>query len=491
MVIAEQELATRSWRMLIAGDLVEAGTGERFQVWNPSRGEVLASVPLASREDVGRAVAAAKAASRSWWMAGPMARGGLLRKLGALLREHSEELAWLDSANGGNPLQAMRNDLMSAAARCDDVASLLLEVKGQTIPATTPNDLHYTVREPFGVAGIIMPFNHPALFTMQIAGPLGVGNTVVFKGSDQAPLSSLRIAELCAEVFPPGVVNILSGDGATTGSAIAAHPDVRLINFTGSAPTARHIMEIGSRSAVKTYIMELGGKNPLIVCPDADLDRAVAAAVEGMNLTMCQGQSCVSTSRVLLHSTVKDEFIEQFKAKLELLAPGDAVDPDTQIGPLVTHRHRERVLGYIEKGKEQGARLVTGGSPPTDAKFANGAYLSPTLFDQVSPEMTIAQEEIFGPVVSAIEWDTEEQALEIANGVSYGLTAAVWTRDIDRAHWFSTGLDAGRVFVNSHVRFFPRTPIGFRKDSGIGADGGLTGLENFTQVKTVHLLSTA
>ncbi len=485
---AEQEFANRDWRMLIAGDLVEAQGGKVLQVWNPSRGEALSSVPLASQQDVDRAVAAAKAASHSWWMAGPMARGALLRKLGALIRENSEELAWLDSANGGNPLQAMRNDVMIAAARCDDVASLLLEVKGQTIPATNPGDLHYTVREPFGVAGIIMPYNHPALFTMQVAGPLGVGNTVVFKGSDQAPLSSLRIAELCAEVFPPGVVNILSGDGATTGSAIAAHPDIRLINFTGSEPTARRIMEIGSHSAVKTYIMELGGKNPLIVCPDADLDRAVNAAVEGMNLTMCQGQSCVSTSRVLLHSSIKTRFIEEFKAKLELLTQGDAVDPTTEIGPLVTHRHRDRVLEYIEKGKKQGARLVTGGTPPSQAGLTSGAYLTPTLFDQVLPEMIIAQEEIFGPVVSAIEWDTEEQALQIANGVDYGLTAAVWTRDIDRAQWFSANLDAGRVFVKSHVRFFPRTPIGFRKDSGVGTDGGLTGLENFTQVKTVHLM---
>ncbi len=489
MAIAEQELATRPWRMLIAGDLVEAESGERFQVSNPSSGESLASVPLASREDVNRAAAAAKAAAKAWWMAGPMARAGALRKLGVLLREHSEELAFLDSVNGGNPIRAMRVDLMAAAGRCDDVASLLLELKGQTIPASTPNDLHYTVREPFGVVGVIMPFNHPALFTMQIIAPLGVGNTVVFKGSDQAPLSSLRIAELCAEVFPPGVVNILSGDGATTGSAIAAHPDIRLINFTGSAPTARSIMEIGSRNAVKTYVMELGGKNPLIVCPDADLERAVQAAVEGMNLTMCQGQSCVSTSRVLLHSSIEAEFIEQFKAKLEALAPGNPVDTDTQIGPLVTHRHRERVLGYIEKGKAQGARLVTGGTPPAGTEFANGAYLSPTLFDQVSPDMTIAQEEIFGPVVSSITWETEEQAMEIANGVSYGLTAAIWTRDIDRAHWFSTGLDAGRVFVNSHVRFFPRTPIGFRKDSGVGVDGGLMGLETFTQLKTVHLIS--
>ena len=488
MAIA-QEVAGKTWRMFIGGEWVEASNRAHMEVMNPAHGDVMGRVPLASAEDVGHAAEAAKAAFPGWWHMGAQERGARLRKLGKLIRERLEDLAWLDAANGGNPLRTCRADVARSAARCDEVASLVLEVKGMTVNATTPNNLHYMVREPYGVAGVIMPFNHPFAFALDIAGPLVVGNTVILKPPDQAPLSSLVLAELVEEVFPPGVINIVTGDGATTGAAISRHPDVQLITFRGSIPTGQRIIQLGAEQAIKTNIMELGGKNALIVCPDADFDKAARAAVTGMNLQASAGQSCMSTSRVLVHKSMRKEFVDSIEGLYGEISLGNPVDPNTQMGTLVTQAHLERVMGYVKSGIDQGARLVMGGSPPTDPEFAKGAYLPPTMFDNVDPSMKIAQEEIFGPVVSIIEWESEEQTLAIANSVRWGLTASIWTKDLARAHRMASQIQAGRVFVNHPIGGFPRMSYSAYKDSGVGVEGGVEGLTQFTQLKSINIIN--
>ena len=481
----QEEVAGRTWRMLIGGQWEEASDGRQMEVWNPAHGELLGKVPVGGPEDVGRAVEAAKAAFPGWWRLGSLERAACLRKLAQRIRERADDLAWVDAANSGNPVRACRSDVLGGAARCEETASLLLEVKGETVPASTPGNLHFTVREPYGVAGVIVPFNHPTSVALQVVGPLAMGNTVILKPSDQAPLSALLLAELYADTFPPGVVNVVTGDGPTTGAAIARHPDVRLILFTGSIPTGQRIVQLGAEQAIKTYNLELGGKNPLIVCPDGDLPRAIKAAVTGMNFTSCQGQSCMSTSRVLLHRSIKDEFVERLEASLGEISLGDPVDPDTQMGSLISKTQQDRVLSYIDRGKQEGARLVVGGTPPSDPELARGCFVLPTLFDRVSPEMTIAQEEIFGPVISVLEWETEEEALAIANGVRYGLTASLWTQDLARAHRMASQVQAGRVFINSPIGHFQRTPFGKFKDSGIGEGG----LQSYTQLKAIHVIN--
>ena len=481
----EQEIGVRTWRMLIGGQWVDSSDGGQMEVWNPARAEVLGKVPLASAQDVGRAVEAAKGASPGWWGLGSQERAGRLRKLAQIIREHADDLTWLDAADSGNPIRAAKADVLGAAAGCEATASHILDVKGETVPASLPGNLHYTVREPFGVVGVIIPFNHPTTFALSICAPLAVGNAVILKPSEQAPLSALLLGELCREVFPAGVVNIVTGDGPTTGASLVRHPDVRLISFTGSVPSGQRVVQVGAEQGIKTYLLELGGKNPLIVFPDADLPRAVNAAVSGMNFDRCQGQSCGSTSRVLLHRSIKDEFVERLATQMEGISMGDPLDPDTVMGSLISRAQWDRVTSYIERGKQEGARLAVGGTPPRNPELARGCFVPATLFDKVNPNMTIAQEEIFGPVLSAMEWETEEEALAIANGVRYGLTSSLWTQDLERAHWMASQIQAGRVFVNSPIRHFPGTPFGKYKDSGIGESGPL---DRYTQLKAVHII---
>jgi 2-formylbenzoate dehydrogenase len=362
-----------------------------------------------------------------------------------------------------------------------------MELKGETIPASTDH-LHYTMREPYGVVARIVPYNHPLMFTAgRSVAPLIAGNCLVVKAPDQTPLSSLRLSELMADVFPPGVLSILTGGGGRAGEAMVRHRDIRRIAFIGSPGTGRAIQRAAAETAVKNVTLELGGKNPMIVFPDADLDAAVKAAVFGMNFHWTGGQSCGSTSRLLLHESLAEQLLPRIIAEVEAIRVGSPMDPATEMGSMVSKAQYDKVMRYIGYGHEDGARLLTGGGRPEGPEFSRGHFIAPTVFADVRPDMRIAQEEIFGPVLSVLTWSEERELIEIANGVEYGLTASIWTRDLATAHRIAGKVEAGFVWINSTSRHFPGAPFGGYKESGVGREEGLEEVLGFTQTKTVNL----
>ncbi|TMR24330.1 aldehyde dehydrogenase family protein [Nonomuraea zeae] len=357
------------------------------------------------------------------------------------------------------------------------------QLRGEVVPASAEH-LHYTVREPYGVVGRILPYNHPIMFAAgKIAAPLVAGNTVIVKPAHQTPLSALRMGELFADLLPPGVLNVVTGAGPEPGAAIAAHPGIRRIAFIGGERTGRAIQESAARVAVKHVTLELGGKNAMVVFPDADLEAAAASAVKGMNLTASTGQSCGSTSRLLLHSDVADVVIDRVRALMEGLVVGHPLDPGTDVGPLVSGEHAARVLAHVEAARREGAVVAAGGGRP--AHLERGYFVEPTLLTGVRQDMSVANHEIFGPVLSVLTFTREEEALCLANAVEYGLTAAVWTRDLARAHRFAAAFEAGFVWVNGSSQHFPGVPYGGVKASGVGREESAEELLGFTQTKAV------
>jgi 2-formylbenzoate dehydrogenase len=360
-----------------------------------------------------------------------------------------------------------------------------MEVQGRTIPAS-PGNLHYTVREPFGVIGRILPYNHPALFMCaKIAAPLVAGNAVVVKPADQTPLSALRIAELASDILPAGLVNVVTGDGPTTGRALVQHPDVRRIAFTGGVETGRAILR-DAADGIKEVTLELGGKNPMIVLPDARVTDAVHAAIVGMNFHISAGQSCGSNSRILLHDSIYDEFVELLVSTVEKIELGLAVDDATEMGPLITERHRDRVVGYIDDARREGATQLTQGLVP--ARLNGGFFVRPTVFVGVTREMKIANEEIFGPVAAVMGWSDEDEMIALANAVPYGLTANIWTEGLRTAHRLAARIEAGYVWINGDGRHYTGTPWGGNKLSGLGREESLEEVFTFTREKTVHTI---
>ncbi len=473
--------------MLIGGEWSGSSTGAELESIDPTTGEVLAKVPSASPSDVDRAVRAAHASSKTWARVDARERAALLTEIAGRIRSRAEELAYLDSLDCGNPLKAMREDVLRSASSLEYYAGLVLEVRGTTVPATSAN-LHYTRREPYGVVARILAFNHPFLFAAGSLGAiLGTGNALVLKPAPQTPLSALVLGEIVSEILPDGVVNIVTG-GAEAGSALVRHPLVRRIQFTGSLGTGRAILrDAAAGDVVKHVTLELGGKNPLIVFPDADVEKAARGVIDGMNLTKCQGQSCGSTSRVLAHRDVQPALVEGLKRELARIRLGVPTEEDTDMGPLVTREHQARVLGFIRSGVEQGARLQHGGEPPNEEALKAGAFVEPTLFDEVTPEMTIASEEIFGPVMSVLTWTEPEEMLRIANDSQYGLTASIWTRDLSLALRTAHGIEAGTVTVNGVSRW-KGMPFGGYKNSGLGRQNDLDEMMSFTQVKSVNVM---
>jgi betaine-aldehyde dehydrogenase len=475
----------REFKMLIGGEFVDAAGGRTEETVDPSTGSVLAEVPQASAVDVERAVAAAETAFAAWARTTVEERAECFRTFGRLLTENIEELAALDALDSGNPIGAMRIDVRLSLDYVRGWPPLAQALNGEVIPAS-PGNLHYTSYRPYGVVGRITAFNHPLMFAATRPLPsLITGNTVVMKPSPQTSLSTLFLGRLFDEAFPPGVVNIIAGD-ADAGDALVTHPAVKRLAFTGSVPTGLMIQRRAAESGtVKHVSLELGGKNAMVIFPDVDVDEAAEAAIFGMNLNVCQGQSCGSNSRVLVHERIHDAFVARVAERLAATRVGVAYDPATEMGPLVSAAHLERVAGYVDAGISEGATLVTGGTRP-EGTPEGGYYLAPTLFADVHPEMKIGHEEIFGPVISVFSWKDYDGMIELANSVDLGLTASVWTHDLDLAHKTADRLDAGYVWVNDSTRHYFGTPFGGTKNSGTGREESVEELRSYLETKAIH-----
>jgi acyl-CoA reductase-like NAD-dependent aldehyde dehydrogenase len=472
--------------VLVGGELVRARSRETFAAVNPATGETIAQVPRCGPADVDDAVTAATVAQPAWRALDPLARARIVAQIADTVSEHAEELAVLDVTDNGSPIREMRRDAFIAAGQLRYFAGMALQLRGDTIP-TGHDRLNYTLHEPFGVVGRIVPFNHPLMFAAgRLGAPLIAGNTVIMKPSEHTSLSALRLGQLIRDIVPPGVVNILTGYGSEAGDALVADPAVRRIAFIGSVPVGRAIQRRAAAHAIKTVTLELGGKNPIVVFEDADLDAAVDGAVRGMNFTW-QGQSCGSTSRLLVHESIQDELVGRLAERLEAMRSGSPADEATETGAIVNRGQYEKVLDYVRIGCEEGARVVAGGHALDTGEYSRGLFVRPTLFDGVRPESRLAQEEIFGPVLAAMPFETYDEALLIANGVSYGLSASVFTRDLATAHRFARDVQAGYVWVNDASVHFPGTDFGGVKDSGVGREEGFGELLSYTQAKNVNV----
>jgi betaine-aldehyde dehydrogenase len=469
--------------LFIGGRWEASADGRTFATINPSTGRKLAEVPYAGPADVDRAVAAAKQAFREWGRMPMRERAKCLEALARRIRESRSELALMDAVDGGNAVTGMRADMDWTADSLEYFAGLVTEVKGET-SSQGPRHLNLTRRQPFGVVGKINPFNHPFRFCAEkAAAPLAVGNCVVIKGSEQAPLSSLKLGELCEGILPPGVVNIVTGDAAT-GAAIVKHPDVPRIGFVGSVEAGRQVA-LGGAEGLKRVSLELGGKNPIIIFQDADPRTAAAAAVKGMNMNR-QGQSCSSTSRVFVHESLHEPVLEEIVRLANALPVGFPWIETNELGPIVSEKQFRRVMGYIESGRQEGATLATGGGRPSAPELQDGFFVAPTVFDRVGPEMTIAREEIFGPVMSVMTWKDPEDMLARANALRYGLTAAIVTQNLAHAMETAERVEAGYVWINSSGRYLG-APYGGWKMSGLGVEETFEELASYTQVKNINL----
>jgi aldehyde dehydrogenase (NAD+) len=469
-------------RMLIDREWVDAVSGRRFATINPATGTVIAEVAEGDRADVDRAVQAARRAFESgpWSKMNARERGRLLYKLADLIEEHIDELAALETLDNGKPIRDSRNiDLPLAIETYRYYAGWADKIEGCTIPVSGAY-FTYTRHEPIGVCGQIIAWNFPLLLqAWKWAPALAAGCTSVLKPAEQTPLSALRVGELALEAgFPPGVVNIVPGYG-DVGAAIAEHPTIDMVAFTGSNDTGKLVMQAAGRSNLKRVLLELGGKSPNIVLDDADMDAAVEGSFFG--LFWFEGQCCSAGSRLFVQKGIHDAFIERMLARTRREKLGDPFDPQTTQGPLVNEEQYDKVMGYIRSGRDTGATLLTGGHRWGD----RGYFIEPTVFDDVRDEMKIAREEIFGPVMSVLRFDDLDEAIERANHTSYGLTAGVWTRDVSKAHRVAAALKAGTVWVNCYDALDVAAPFGGYKQSGIGRELGKYALADYTQVKTV------
>lgn len=476
------------WPMLVGGRSTRAVDGSTYATSSPSTGELLAHVPDAGPEDVDATVRAAVAAAAGWADVPPRVRAGLLRTVAGVVREHRAELAELDARDCGHPVTAMAGDVDLAAELLDSYADWWLALGGTTMPGDRSH-LHYTVREPYGVVVRIVPYNHPLMFAAtRLAAPLLAGNTVILKAPDQAPLSTLRLGQLLADVVPPGVVSFLSGSGPVVGPALVAHPAVRRIAFTGSVETGRRVLATAAGAGIKHVTLELGGKNPMVVFPDADPVEAAAGAVAGMNFHWTGGQSCGSTSRLLVHRSLLAEVAERVVETTRRIRVGDPLDPATEMGCMVTPEHRDRVAGYIDRAQGDGLRLATGGSAAVGyGTGSDAAFVPPTVFLDVPPTAELSRAEVFGPVLAISAFDTEREAVDLVNGSELGLTASIWTADLSRAHRVVRSVQAGYVWVNTASRHFAGLPFGGVKDSGLGREESIEELHSFTQSKAVTI----
>lgn len=473
--------------MYIGGEFVSSESGEWMDTVNPATGEVHGRVPAGTVADVDRAVSAAAEAQLEWGARSVWERGALLRKLANRIRESADRVLELEAADTGNTIASLGNDITLASGYIDFVAGLGIEIKGESVPATAEN-IHFTMRQPYGVVGRIVPFNHPFCFAgAHLGAPLIAGNSVVLKSPDQSPLSATVMAEICDEVLPPGVVNIVSGEGVVTGDAIVRHPKVPRIGFTGSVPTGLAIQRSAAEVAVKHISLELGGKNPFIAFPDADAKAVANAAVKGMNFSW-SGQSCGSTSRLMLHESLYEEVISLIAEQVATINLGDPLDVNSGMGPVNSEKHYRHVMRLIESGVAEGARVVSGGGAAQVAGFEGGFWIQPTVFADVNMDMTVAREEVFGPVLSILKWSDPEEALAMANDLDLGLTAAIFTNDIHTAMDTARRVESGCVWINGTGRHYMGTGFAGWKNSGLGREECLEEVLSYTLSKSIHII---
>jgi acyl-CoA reductase-like NAD-dependent aldehyde dehydrogenase len=474
--------------MLIGGKPADSSDGRFIDIENPANRTVIGEVPRATDADVDQAVRAAATAFEAWRLVAPRDRGRALLKIADAVEAEVESIARTVALETGNAIRTQaRPEVKSTADVIRYFGGVVSELKGETVPLGE-HVLSYTRREPIGVVGGIVPWNAPVLLgTLKIAMSIAAGNTLVLKAAEDAPLGLLRVAELCNEHLPPGVVNLLTGYGEECGAALARHPLVRKLSFTGSTEVGKLIMHAAADRIVPVSL-ELGGKSPAIVFPDADEARTVDGVISGMRVTR-QGQSCTAGSRIFLHRSIFDSFLTKLAAKLTTLKIGDPVDEATDMGAIINRKQFDRVCSYIEDGLGQkDARLVLGGLPPTAGPLAQGYFVQPTVFAEVHNDWRIAREEIFGPVMVAIPWEDEADAVRMANDSHYGLAAYVWTHDIAKALRTAHAIESGWIQINQGLGQFPGHSYGGFKQSGIGREYSLEGmLDSFTQRKSVTI----
>jgi betaine-aldehyde dehydrogenase len=471
--------------LLIGGDRVSAVSGQQSELVDPATGETWAAVAAGGVEDIDRAVQIADRARASWRQVNSHDRTRILLNLANLIREQGETLAQLESRNVGKPIREAREEVGLAADCFEYYAGVINKIGGHTIPVAAAG-ISMTLREPVGVCGLIAPWNFPiAITAWKVAPALAMGNTIVLKPASQTPLTALRLGELALQAgVPAGVFNVVPGAGGVAGDALARHPLVRKVSFTGSTEIGSAVMKLAAED-IKRVTLELGGKSANLVFADADLDKAVPKAL--WSVLGNAGQDCCARSRLLLERPLYEEFLYRLSNAFKQLKLGFPLHEETEIGALISSAHRDRVQHYIELGQQEGATLVCGGTIPSEEEFRGGAFLQPTLFADVDPNMKIAQEEIFGPVLCAIPFDTEEEAIAIANQSLYGLSGSIWTRDIGRALRVARAIETGVLSINTGHSVHLEAPFGGVKRSGLGRELGLAVLDHYSELKSIFI----